>query len=359
MTATNNYVNASPAAVQLEIASGMPFYQAVLVDSTNFAGATWSLCTCTNLSVDLGLSRRLARRVGWAERFFHQLIPSLGMEAAQAGPHPAAIGALQPGRRAWSRSRSIQLVGSCPEALGTIWYDLSNADRLLPNQDVLILDQYYDTNTWEFTTNTFQAFDVGLAGGTNLITLHAADLAGNQTVTNFTFILDYSSKTNPPAIQLDWPQDGAQIGAGSFTLRGSTDDPTATVRAQVAGTNGNPHTFFGLVERTGKFWVDNIPLAGGTNVVALTITDCRGQQQQHKYQRCPERLAADDEPGHARLPVVAADGQRERDDLRPELRGVGQWGKGEQSRRRHLDGEQRSCHPGWHGGFPDDGLLAR
>ena len=34
--------------------------------------------------------------------------------------------------------------------------------------------------------------------------------------------------------------------------------------------------FLGLVERTGKFWVDNIPLAGGTNMVALTITDAAG-----------------------------------------------------------------------------------
>jgi hypothetical protein len=157
-----------------------------------------------------------------------------------------------------------------------IWYDLSNATGSFPNQPVLILDQYQSLNTWEFTTNTFQAFDVQLAGGTNLITLHATDLAGNQTATNLTFILDYSNKTNPPVIQLASPQNGVQIGASSFTLRGWTADPTVTVRAEMAGTNGNPSTFVGLVERTGQFWVDNIPLAGGTNVVALTITDAAG-----------------------------------------------------------------------------------
>src|ERR1019366_6802921 len=135
---------------------------------------------------------------------------------------------------------TIQLVGFCPEALITIWYDLSNATGSLLNQPVLILDQYQDTNTWEFTTNTFEAFDVNLAGGTNRVTLHATDLAGNQTVTNFTFILDYSLKTTPPLIQLAWPQNAIQIGAGSLTLRGRTDDPTATVRAQVTGTNGIP-----------------------------------------------------------------------------------------------------------------------
>ena len=136
-------------------------------------------------------------------------------------------------------------------------------------------------------------------------------------------LASYSSKTNPPAIQLDWPQDGAQIGAGSFTLHGLTSDPTATVRAQVPGTNGILHTFFGVVERTGKFWIDNIPLAGGTNLVALTLTDSAGNSSSTNISVDPERSAADDESGDARLPVVAADGQCERDDFRPNLRGMG------------------------------------
>jgi hypothetical protein len=138
------------------------------------------------------------------------------------------------------------------------------------------MDQCQDTSTWEFTTNTFQAFDVNLVLGTNLITLHASDLAGNQMTTNFTFILDYSGKTNPPALQLAWPQNEEQIGAGAFTMRGLTDDPTATVQAQVVSTSGNSRTFFGVVERSGVFWVDNIPLAGGTNRVELTIADAAG-----------------------------------------------------------------------------------
>jgi hypothetical protein len=69
----------------------------------------------------------------------------------------------------------LQFVSSCPEALGSIGYDRSNAAGFLPNQTVLILDQYHDTNTWEFTTNTLQAFDVKLALGKNLITLYATD----------------------------------------------------------------------------------------------------------------------------------------------------------------------------------------
>jgi hypothetical protein len=275
VTATNNYANASPAMVQLGITGGVPFCQAVLVDSMDYAGAMWSAYTSTNLSVNLGSAE------GWHDvwvglrGFSASSFQTWEWKRLKLDRTPPRLSLLSPAAGVVTQPR-IQFVGSCPEALSSIWYDLSNSTGLLPNQQVLMLDQYHNTNTWEFTTNTFQAFDVELAGGTNLLTLHATDLAGNQTVTNFTFSLDYSHKTNPPAIQLTWPQNGIQIGAGSLTLRGWTDDPTATVRAQVAGTNGNSRTLFGLVERTGKFWVDSIPLAGGTNVVAFSITDAAG-----------------------------------------------------------------------------------
>jgi hypothetical protein len=275
VTATNNYANASPAAVGLAITGGVPFYQAVLVDSTNYASATWSAYTSSSLSVDLGPAE------GWHDvwvglkGFTANSYQTWEWKRLKLDRTPPQLSLLSPAAGVVTQP-TIQLVGSAPEALSSIWYNLSNSSGLLLNQQVLILNQYQSTNTWEFTTNTFQAFDVELAGGTNLLTLHATDLAGNHTATNFTFILDYSHKTNPPAIQLAWPQNGVQIGAGSLTLRGWTDDPTARVRVQVAGTNGIPHTFFGQVERTGKFWVDNVPLAGGTNVMALTVADVAG-----------------------------------------------------------------------------------
>jgi hypothetical protein len=275
LSATNNYIKASPAFVQLGITGGIPFYQAVLVDSTNSTFASWSACTSTNLSVDLGSVE------GWHDVW-------VGLKGLSASSHPTwewkrlkldftppQLSLLSPAEGVVTPP-TIQLVGSCPEALSAIWYDLSNAAGLWPDQQVLILDRYQDTNTWEFTTTTFQAFDVNLVGGTNVVTLHATDLAGNQTVTNFAFILDYSNKTNAPALRLVWPQDGTPIGAGTFTLHGWTDDTTATVQAQVTGVDGRVCTFLGLVERTGQFWVDNLRLAGGTNTVALTLTDAAG-----------------------------------------------------------------------------------
>jgi hypothetical protein len=275
VTATNNYVKDNSATVQLEISGGFPYYQAVLVDSTNSAGANWSVHTSTNVTVDLGSAE------GWHNLWVglkgfsptsHQTwqwkrlkLDYTAPRFSQLSPTPGVVS--QP---------IIQLVGTYPKPLSRIWYDLWNATGLQTNQQVLILNQFHSTNTWEFTTNTIQAFDVKLATGTNLVMLHATDLAGNQSVTNLAFVLDYSNKTNPPALQIASPQNGAEICAGSFTLQGWTDDPTATVRAQVIGTNGIPSVFLGMVERTGKFWVDNVRLTSGTNVVALTLTDAVG-----------------------------------------------------------------------------------
>ena len=138
------------------------------------------------------------------------------------------------------------------------------------------MNQYYDTTTWEFTTNTFQAFDVVLTNGVNTFTLHATDLAGNVNtfVTNIT--LDYSAKTNSPAIQITWPTNGTEISGNKFTVDGQVNDPTVTVAATITDTNGDTNTVNGLVERTGKFWVENLPLNSGTNTVTLTVSDTAG-----------------------------------------------------------------------------------
>jgi hypothetical protein len=93
---------------------------------------------------------------------------------------------------------------------------------------------------------------------------------------NISILLDYSSRTNPPAIQLFWPQNGEQISGTNFAWRGWVDDPTATVSAQVVGADGATNTITGLVERNGNFWVENLPMANGTNSLTLTVTDSAG-----------------------------------------------------------------------------------
>jgi hypothetical protein len=170
----------------------------------------------------------------------------------------------------------IQLQGYSPEALQYLSYDLANAAGLLTDQDAGVTAQSYDTNTWEFTTNYFECLDVPLTNGLNTITLHAADLAGNTNSVTLSVTLDYSSRTNPPVVQLYWPQDGALIGNNTYTWRGWVDDPTSTVTAQLVDTNGDTNVLQGLVERDGSFWVENVPLSAGTNFLTLTVTDSAG-----------------------------------------------------------------------------------
>jgi len=106
--------------------------------------------------------------------------------------------------------------------------------------------------------------------------LYATDRAGNSSTSLCNYTLDYFGVTNPPALTLYWPQDGARVSGTSFTLRGLLDDPTATVTAQITDTNGAASQAEGLVERNGLLWVENLPLGPGTNTLTLTMTNAAG-----------------------------------------------------------------------------------
>jgi len=272
----NNYVSTTTPAVQLDVA-GTPYYVAVAVDDTNYmTDAVWNTYSGSTVTVNLGSVQ------GWHEVW-------LGLRA-HAGVPTSAV---------WQRKRlkldwtppalfitnptnttvdipMIQLRGFSPEALSSISYDLTNAACFVTNQQILVLDQYYDTNTWEFTTNTWQAFDVVLTNGVNTFTFHATDLAGNTTTANYSITLDYSAKTNPPSVQVTWPQNGTQVSGNSFTVDGQVADATITVAATITDNSGNTNALNGLVERSGKFWVENLPLNSGTNTVTLKVTDAAG-----------------------------------------------------------------------------------
>jgi hypothetical protein len=88
--------------------------------------------------------------------------------------------------------------------------------------------------------------------------------------------LNYSTCTNPPLLQLYWPQNGALVTSGSFTWRGNVSEFTATLTAQAVDTNGDTNDTTAIVERNGNFWAQDIPLALGTNWLTLTATDAAG-----------------------------------------------------------------------------------
>ena len=272
---TNNYANTNLVPAQLTV-TGLPYYIAVLMDDTNLTDAVWSTYGSSNITFNLGATQ------GWH-----------GIWVGLRGHADAATNA------AWQYKRlkldltppqlvitnpvgstvdvpMIQIYGYCPEPLDHISYDLTNALGLFTNMDAGVTGQFYDTNTWDFTTNYFECLDVPLTNGVNTITFHATDLAGNTIVTNFIFTVDYSSKT-PPVLQLTWPQSGMKICGPDVTLRGQVDDPTVTVTATVTDTNGDMSTVAGEVERNGRFWVENLPLNSGTNIVSITMSNVTGQ----------------------------------------------------------------------------------
>jgi hypothetical protein len=275
LSCTNQYFNFTNPIVQLDLVTGTPGYVAALVDDTNQADATWTSYSSSNITVNLGSTE------GWHNIYIglkgfaptaFQTWETIRLKLDLIQPliaitNPISGTITQP---------LIQLQGYSSEALSSISYDLTNGNGLVTNQPVFILGQYYDTNTMELTTNYFQCFDVPVTNGLNVFTLHATDLAGNETTTNFSFTLDYSSVTNPPAIELNWPQNGTRISGSNFTWHGYISEATAQVAAQIVNTNGVTNSVSGQVGRNGDFWIYCLPLSGGSNYLFLSATDAAG-----------------------------------------------------------------------------------
>ena len=269
----NNYVCATPTSVQLNV-MGSPYYVAVLVDDPNFNDAVWSTYSSSSVAVNLWPQ-------GWHEVWIGVRGHADAADAAVWQRKRLKLDYTPPPLVITSPASNIvnvpviQLTGYSPEALVSISYDLSNAVAVVTNQQALITDQSYSTNTWEFTTNYFHCYDVPLTNGVNTITLHAMDLAGNVTMLATNIILDYSSKT-APVVEVDWPQNGDYLSGTNFAVSGQLDDPTATVSAQIVDTNSETNVVNGVVGRDGKFWVQNLPLNSGTNTVTLAVQNVLG-----------------------------------------------------------------------------------
>jgi hypothetical protein len=146
-------------------------------------------------------------------------------------------------------------------------YDISNSTGITKGRDVLPVEE-------EGEKELFQGFDIPLALGPNLITVHG-EIAGNQVSTNVEVIFTTVGHTNPPIITPRWPTDGMEISSPTFTARGSVDDYTATLKGIMVG-GGRTNEVEGMVERNGMFWVEAIPLLAATNVLTFVATDVAG-----------------------------------------------------------------------------------
>jgi hypothetical protein len=266
----NLFVNTN--LIMASVSGGPAAAMAVLVNDTNIADATWIPFS----SVPLVL---LGTNDGTYQIWFG-FCGSDGTSywsevSVTLDTTPPAVVITNPTASITSKPM-IQLQGYSPEPLTSLTFTVTNSQGTNSPGEGFVTDQYFDTNLFELTTNWFECLDIGLTQGTNYVSLRATDRAGNVTITNLIYIFDTNGDTTPPAITLFWPQDGTQISGTNFTLRGLLDDETASLTAQIVSTNGTTNTVNGLVERDGKFWVENLPLVGGTNLITITATDAAG-----------------------------------------------------------------------------------
>lgn len=270
----NFRVNSSIATGTFSILAGVAGNMAVLVNDTNFADASWMPyspsvpvrldSTDGTWNVWIGLKGRAGTsQATWEEvQLTRDTAPPMIVIT-----NPIGTTLSQP---------VIQLQGYSPEPLSSVRYDITSAAGILTNQQGYVTMQWFDPDLFDFTTNWFQCMDIQLTNGANTIMLYTTDLAGNVGTNTYSYVLDYSTDTNPPVIGLYWPQDGTQVCGTNFTLRGHLDDATAQLVVQTVDTNGVTNAVSGLVERDGDFWVENLPLGTGATQFTVTATDAVG-----------------------------------------------------------------------------------
>jgi hypothetical protein len=275
LSVTNQFVRTAQTTATLSVSQGQPFNEAVLIDDTNLSDAVWTPYAGPSVTVNF------AGQQGWHSVWIgltgdaSNSVPAWQSIRLKYDPTPPVLTITNPVPGTVTQPM-IEVQGYSSKLLTAISYDLSNAAGSVSNQQVLVLDQTYDTNAFEYTTSTFQAFDVPVTNGLNTITLHATDLAGNTTTASYNYTLDYSTKTNPLLVKLYWPQNQTVICISNYTWRGWVGDFTASVVAQSVDTNGDTNIYLGEVGRDGNFWVENMVLANGTNYLTLTVTDAAG-----------------------------------------------------------------------------------
>jgi len=268
------HINSTTASGTFDIYRGVPFQMAILTNSDDFSAAQWQPYT-PNFTASLGptdgvysvwfglrgLSPDSRQTWNWVALTRDLEAPGISITS------PATNVTAQP---------MIDLLGYSPERLLTLFYDVANDAGTITNVQAVVTDQYLDPNTHEFTTNWFLCTDIELTNGVNTITLRATDMAGNVSTNVFTYTFDRACGTNPPVLALYWPQDGEMVCGTQFTLRGRLDDSTAKVAAQITDATGNVNGAKAVVERNGLVWIENLPLAPGTNTVTLTMTNAAG-----------------------------------------------------------------------------------
>ena len=265
----NQNFNTTNATGNYLVLSGTPSYSAVLVNDTNLADAIWQPYD-GSISMNLGSTDGIYQvQFGLKGRAADSLATWIGTAVTLTRTPPQIV--LTSPTNGIVAQPWLQLQGYATLPLEKVTYDFNGQTNRLG----FITDSYLDTNTLAYTTNWFQCYDLRLNEGSNAITLHLTDPAGNTSTTNFNVTLDYATATNP-VVKLTWPQDDMKLCGTNFTVRGWTEDAAAQVSATVTDSNGDTNTVAGMVERTGVLWAENLPLNSGTNFISLVISNSAG-----------------------------------------------------------------------------------
>jgi hypothetical protein len=151
-------------------------------------------------------------------------------------------------------------------------YDISNSSGTTLNQDVGFTGHTFD---WERVY--FEAVDIDLVPGTNIITFHC-EIAGNRVSTNIVLVFATSGKTNPPVFKLRSPTNEMIIANSRIDMDGTCDDPSAEFMALVCDDRGNAthrdgHAGRDSLGRDGLFIVEAVPLSEGIEYITLIDMD--------------------------------------------------------------------------------------
>ena len=122
-----------------------------------------------------------------------------------------------------------------------------------------------------FSTDGNFTSPITLVSGSNLITVVAKDLAGNQVKWNMTVVLD----TVAPKVTITSPKDGLVTNVAGQTIVGTVDDTTASIKqgtTSVTNSNGAFTTPFSLSAGANTITITATDLAGNVGKATITVT---------------------------------------------------------------------------------------
>jgi hypothetical protein len=264
----NLRVAGNTATGAVTVLKGEPHQIAMLMDSDDLASAEWDAYH-SSFTVDLGSTDGSHKVwVGLKGRADTSEPTWLGFQLTRDTLAPMIV--ITSPVAATVFEPLLQLQGYSPEPLASLRCDVTNAAGNLTNLPGYVVKQFVDPDTLEITSNWFACLDIELTAGTNRLTLIATDRAGNMSTNVFSRVFVYP--TNQPTLVLVWPQHGSKLSGSAFTVRGRLTAATAQLTAQIT-CDGMTSMASGIVERDGKFWIEDLPLGAGNNFVTLTAVD--------------------------------------------------------------------------------------